>query len=92
MNLCGFCELARMDIREQEQIIKSFGENLKRVRLEKELSLRQLAHLADMSHNGIHEIEKGIANPSLTTIITLARALGVEPAALISFSKPGSKQ
>jgi transcriptional regulator with XRE-family HTH domain len=81
-----------MDIREQEQIIRQFGENLKSIRLEKELSLRQLAHLADMSHNGIHEIEKGIANPSLTTIITLARALGVEPAALISFSKPGSKQ
>jgi transcriptional regulator with XRE-family HTH domain len=81
-----------MDIREQEQIIKSFGENLKRVRLEKELSLRQLADLADMSHNAIHEIEKGISNPSLTTIMTLARALGVDPAVLISFSKAGPKQ
>jgi len=45
-----------------------------------------------MSHNGIHEIEKGIANPSLTTIMTLARALEVDPAVLITFAKPGSKQ
>lgn len=69
--------------RQDEKIMVVFGRNLKRARLEKGLSLRELAHEADMSHFNIHEIEKGIVNPSLVTVVKLARALEVEAAALM---------
>lgn len=69
--------------RQDEKIMAVFGKNLKKTRLEKGWSLRQLAHEADMSHFNIHEIEKGIVNPSLTTIMGLARALEVDPGALM---------
>lgn len=69
--------------RQDEKIMVAFGRNLKRARMEKGLSLRELAHEADMSHFNIHEIEKGIVNPSMVTVVKLARALGVTPASLL---------
>ncbi len=50
----------------------------------KGLSLRDLAHIADIDHSTIHRIEKGIANPMLTMIITLANALEVDPAEMLA--------
>lgn len=73
-----------MDHAQEEKIIKEFGENLKKIRLQKGYSLRELADIADISHNNIHEIEKGIINTSLTTIHILAKALDIDPADLLS--------
>lgn len=75
-----------MEFRQEDVIIKEFGEKLKKIRTDKGYSLRELAHLADLSHNAIHEIEKGITNTSLTTIIRLAEALEVPPADLLPSS------
>lgn len=66
-----------------EKVIKAFGKNLKAARLEKGLSLRQLALEADMDHGTIQAIETGRSNPTLTTIIALSRALRVSPASLL---------
>lgn len=72
-----------MNDRAGEKIIKEFGKRLKKLREDRGLSLRELAHQADTSHQNIHEIEKGARNPSLTTIYRLAEALGVRPADLL---------
>lgn len=78
-----FVEIAAMDDRQDEKIIKKFGKRLKNLREERGLSLRELAHRADMSHQNIHTIEKGETNPSLTTVCRLADALEVKPADLL---------
>lgn len=70
-----------------ETIIKEFGQKLKRLREDRGLSLRELAHQADSSSQNIHKIEKGKRNPSLTTICRLARALGVQPGDLLASSR-----
>ena len=62
---------------EEKKTLEEFGKNLQRLRNEKELSLRQLAVLANMEHALIHRIEKGTVNPKLTTLLTLAKALNV---------------
>jgi transcriptional regulator with XRE-family HTH domain len=72
-----------MEFRSDEVIIKEFGNRLQQIRTQKGYSLRELAHLADLSHNAIHEIEKGIVDTSLTTIVRLAEALGIDPAELM---------
>ena len=72
-----------MEFRPEEVIIKEFGKKLQQIRTEKGLSLRELAHRADLSHNAIFEIEKGIVNTSLTTIVRLAEALQVPPSDLL---------
>lgn len=67
-----------------KKIIKTFGNNLKTIRLKKKLSLRKLADAADMDFGNIRRIEKGMINPTLTTIMALAEALGVDPCQLIN--------
>jgi len=67
-----------------QEIIQQFGKNLEKIRKEKNLSLRELAHKADIDHSSIHRIESGVANPMLTMIIILARALEIDPAELLA--------
>jgi len=69
-----------MDQAREQQIIKDFGEKLKKFRNDKKLSLRALADIADMDFGNINEIETGKINPSLTTIVRLAEALEIDPA------------
>jgi transcriptional regulator with XRE-family HTH domain len=52
-----------------------FGERLRELREKRELSLRALAELAEMSYTYISDMERGLRVPSLTTIIRLAVAL-----------------
>jgi transcriptional regulator with XRE-family HTH domain len=72
-----------MDQVRQKKILKEFGERLKKLRTEKDLSTRALALEADMDFGNINEIEKGKKNPSLISIIALGEALGVNPSELL---------
>jgi len=72
-----------MDSRQEEIIIKDFGKRLKKFRLQRGLSLRALADVADMNHGNIHEIEVGRVNPSVSTVILLARAMNISPRELL---------
>lgn len=47
------------------------------------MSLRKLADAADMDFGNIGRIEKGMINPTLTTIMALAEALQVDRADLM---------
>ena len=67
---------------QKEKLIKDFGKRLKKIRLEKKLSLRQLAIEADIDHMQVANIEKGQTNPTMTTITILAEALNVHPGEL----------
>lgn len=61
-----------------------FGLRLKALRLQRGLSQEALTELAGLDKNYITEAERGKANPTLETIGTLAEALGVDDAALVS--------
>lgn len=79
----GIRDLTEMEGRQKEKIIRVFGRNLKRARQSKKLSLRKLAAEADMEHKHIERIEKGVVNPTLTTIMVLAAALEMDPRDLL---------
>ena len=63
--------------------IKDFGENIRRIRLEKQWTMEYLANEANVELSQIYRIEKGKINPKLTTIIILCRALKVSPNSVI---------
>ena len=67
-----------------EKILIAFGKHLQKVRKSRKLSLRKLEALAEVDHSEIHRIEKGMRNPSLTTILALAKALKIDPSELIN--------
>lgn len=58
--------------------IKRFGENIRRIRLEKKWSMEYLANQADVELSQIYRIEKGKINPKLTTIMLLLKTLEVD--------------
>ena len=65
-------------------IIKGFAAAVRQCRAELGLTQEQLAFEADLHRNFISSMERGLKNPSLTTIESLAKALLVSPSALIA--------
>ena len=87
--LTDFRHLADVIRKNDRRILLSFGNNLKRHRKAKKLSLRQFAAIADIDHAMIDRYERGVTNPSLTTIGRLAEALEIEPADLLQRKEKG---
>lgn len=58
--------------------LTKFGINLKRTRDEKKLSQEKLAEKADLDPTYISGIERGVRNPSVLSIVRIAKALGIE--------------
>jgi transcriptional regulator with XRE-family HTH domain len=67
----------------EKDIVKVFGRNLKKLRLQRKLSMEKLAKLADMELSQIYRIENGKVNAKLTTIAALGKALDIEPNELL---------
>jgi len=59
-----------------------FGQNIRKLRTEKALSQEALAEKADLDSTYISGIERGVRNPSLLSIVRIAKALGVTSANL----------
>jgi transcriptional regulator with XRE-family HTH domain len=66
-------------------IQKKFGINLKNLREEKGLSLRELALKCELDSSKISRMENGKTNLQLSSIFELAKGLGVEPKELLDF-------
>lgn len=58
-------------------ILKSFGFNLKRIRLEQNMSQEEVAELAGLHRTYISFLERGMRNPSLLTVEKLGKVLNV---------------
>ncbi|MFF5668226.1 helix-turn-helix domain-containing protein [Streptomyces griseofuscus] len=58
--------------------------HLRRLREAQGLTLEELADRSGMSFRGLVYIEHGRRNPSLTTLLNLARGLHVSPSSLLS--------
>lgn len=65
--------------------LKKFGENLRKLRKAKNLSLREMSYACSIDNSKIAKIEKGKINITLTTILQLAIALETHPSSLLSY-------
>lgn len=63
--------------------MEQFAENLRRCRRQRNLSQQRLAFDCRLHRTEISLLERGDRDPRLTTIVRLARALGVSPADLL---------
>jgi transcriptional regulator with XRE-family HTH domain len=59
------------------------GDRIKQLRSARELSLRQLAEVSDISFNQIHKWEKGTSVPNRDSVVKLAKIFNVKPTWLL---------
>ena len=59
-----------------------FGNKVRRARIDLGLSQESIAELAEMHVTNYGKIERGIANPSLVTMLRIASVLGTDVATL----------
>jgi transcriptional regulator with XRE-family HTH domain len=62
---------------------KNFGRVLREVREEKQISQEKLAEYANLDRTYISLLERGLRQPSLTTLFSLAYALSISPSDFI---------
>ncbi|MDP1811742.1 MAG: helix-turn-helix transcriptional regulator [Sediminibacterium sp.] len=67
---------------------KSFGENLRKIRKKKGLTMMELAFEADIEYSQIAKIERGVSNTTISTAYRLANALEIKPFELFRFEYP----
>jgi transcriptional regulator with XRE-family HTH domain len=72
-----------IDAQSREAASVAFGRRLRKLRAEHGLSQDQLAERAGMRSTVIGRLERGVREPRLTTILRVARGLGVQPGALL---------
>ncbi|RZJ00724.1 MAG: XRE family transcriptional regulator [Brevundimonas sp.] len=61
-----------------------FGENVRRERLAKGVTLEAFAHDVGLSYSYVGELERGRRNPTLKVVELIATALKVEPLTLLT--------
>ncbi|WKB81807.1 helix-turn-helix transcriptional regulator [Cellulophaga lytica] len=64
--------------------LKLFGKQIKQLRVEKKLSLRELSIRCNIDYSDISKIEKGKRNIQLSTLLELAKGLEVHPKELLN--------
>ena len=72
------------NVRNQDYI-KAFGENLKKIRLQKKLSREKLAAYSDIEVMQVYRIETGKINTTISTVLALAKGLEIQPKKLLDF-------
>lgn len=59
-----------------DEIVSNIGGKVKALRVQKGLSLKQLADVAGISNTAIHKIERNEMTPTITVLMKIADALG----------------
>jgi transcriptional regulator with XRE-family HTH domain len=69
----------------ENEILIKFGVHLKELREARGLSQRQLSYNCSIDHSKIGKMERGLINPTLVTIVELAKGLEVDKNELMNF-------
>lgn len=69
-----------------DEYLKAFGENLKKLRLRKKFSRETLAVYANIETMQVYRIETAKINTTICTVLALSKALEVHPKQLLDFT------
>lgn len=66
-------------------VVAIFGNNVRRLRDEADLTQEELAFRANMKRTYLSDLERGKRNPTVRALGRLAAALNVKPAVLLEY-------
>jgi transcriptional regulator with XRE-family HTH domain len=66
--------------------LRRLGEHIRSQRRFNQLSQRELARLADLSDTYMSQLERGLHEPSIRVLRSLANSLGIKPNELIMYA------
>jgi transcriptional regulator with XRE-family HTH domain len=66
--------------------LQRLGQHIRTQRRFSQLSQRELARLADLSDTYMSQLERGLHEPSIRVLRSLAKSLGIEPNELILYA------
>jgi transcriptional regulator with XRE-family HTH domain len=66
-----------------DQVSAAFGQVLRELRQGRGISQEDLALSADVDRTFVSQMERGIRQPTITTLVKLARALDCQPSTLV---------
>lgn len=67
-----------MELQRDQDFVEKFGKNLRKIRENKNFSQKALADELNTDRSQISRIERGLANPTLETLLSIAQILEVE--------------
>lgn len=70
---------------EKQEFTTKLGDNIRKIRRDKNLSQRELAILVDKDKQSIQRLEGGRINPSIYYLLEISKGLGVDLEKLIKF-------
>jgi transcriptional regulator with XRE-family HTH domain len=70
----------------RRRVARAFGAVLKTARMGANLSQHQLARAANLSNNFSGRLERGQQEPTLSTLLALADALGIQATLLVTMT------
>lgn len=65
------------------RLAQIFGQNVRRIRQEKGMTLEALADEVGLAYTYVGQIERGQRNPTLGVVERIAKALSTDPLALL---------
>jgi transcriptional regulator with XRE-family HTH domain len=68
----------------KDTVVKLIGERVRKLRIDKQLTLENLAFKADMDYTQLSRIELGKINTSLFQIHKIANALGINSSEILT--------
>lgn len=77
---------------DKEEVSLAFGIVIKELRAKKKISQENLALEAEMARSYLFELERGVKQPTLSTIVVLSRALGVRPSKMVLIFEKSLKE
>jgi len=78
-------QIRNMNIHRDNEFLRKFGKNLRRIRQEGKLSQEALSDKAEVPRSQIARIERGEVNPTINTLKRIADALGIDVYQLFQF-------
>lgn len=64
-------------------LFKIFGQVLRELREDKKISQEKLAEYCDLDRTYISLLERGLRQPTLSTIFSLSKALDIQPSKMV---------